>query len=97
MARVRPQGAPTKNAGGAPSLPTRRPVPRPAAADPSQPPTYAPGESTEEAPPLYSEAPPSYEDTVTQEITLDPVDGVRREYAPPITAEDPLLSRDEKS
>lgn len=58
---------------------------------------YAPGESTDEAPPLYSELPPSYEDTVEQEVNLDPVEGIRREYAPPVAAEDPLLRRDEKS
>lgn len=35
------------------------------------------------------------EDALAQNIA--PVDGSRRDYAPPIPAEDPLLSRDEKA
>lgn len=49
----------------------------------------------EDAPPVYSEAPPSYEDSMVHD--LSPADGLRRDYAPPASAEDPLLSRNEKN
>lgn len=55
----------------------------------------APPPGFDAPPPEYSEAPPSYEDAVATH--LPPVEGPRRDYAPPIAAEDPLLGRDEKS
>lgn len=54
-----------------------------------------PGTGTEELPPMYSEAPPSYEDAVA--TGLRPVDTPRPEYAPPPAGEDDVLRRDEKT
>ena len=54
-----------------------------------------PGNTPDELPPMYSEAPPSYEDAVA--IDLAPVDAPRPDYAPPAVTEDNALRRDEKS
>ena len=79
-----------------PALPARKPVPKPHGHSPSTAhapaPTHQP--PLQDNPPLYSEAPPSYEDAVA--LDLAPVDGLRRDYAPPTSAEDPLFSRDAK-
>ncbi|KAK4982037.1 hypothetical protein LTR66_009522 [Elasticomyces elasticus] len=45
-------------------------------------------------PPAYSDAPPSYEDAIAQD--LPPIDGPRRHYEPPPAAEDEVLRREEK-
>lgn len=98
-AMARTQGHPTLS----PSNPNRTGVPprKPlasgvapglgASSSASRPADYDNGD----APPVYSEAPPSYEDAIGQDFA--PVHGVQRGYAPPAAAEDPLLSRDEKS
>jgi hypothetical protein len=46
-------------------------------------------------PPIYDDAPPSYEDAVAS--SMPPVDARRPEYAPPPAEEDDVLRRDEKS
>lgn len=86
------QPAPTSQPttpGPSASLPDRKPVmpPRPAVAPASSMQPEAP-------PPEYSEAPPSYEDAIAQD--LPPVEGPRREYAPPAALEDDPMLRDEK-
>ena len=53
-----------------------------------------PGSLVEQQPPMYSEAPPSYEDAVATH--LQPMDVRRPDYAPPAAAEDDVLRRDEK-
>nr|POE59208.1 hypothetical protein CFP56_24477 [Quercus suber] len=50
--------------------------------------------STAQQPPMYSEAPPSYEDAIATQIA--PVVAPRPQYAPPPTIEDDLLGQDEK-
>lgn len=88
----------------APALPARKPSKSAAMAPPPHTPVAAGASSSSAAPPppgfdapppMYSEAPPSYEDAVGNH--LPPVEGPRRDYAPPVAAEDPLLDRDEKS
>ena len=44
--------------------------------------------------PVYSEAPPSYEDAIA--TNLPPVNAQRPDYAPPASGEDEVLARDEK-
>jgi len=44
--------------------------------------------------PMYSDAPPSYEDAIASNIP--PVDAPRPAYEPPPAGEDDLLRRDEK-
>lgn len=86
-----------------PALPARRssksagmvPHPHTPAPGPAASSSAAPPPAFDAPPPVYSEAPPSYEDAVAQ--NLAPVEGPRRDYAPPVAAEDPLLGRDEKS
>jgi len=53
-----------------------------------------PGASAEQQPPMYDDAPPSYEDAIA--TNLPPVDAPRPEYAPPPAGEDDVLRRDEK-
>lgn len=74
-----------------PPTPTQMQRPEPESEKPAQ---SSSTQVSEAPPPNYSEAPPSYEDAVAQE--LPPIDGPRREYAPPAAAEDTLLNRDEK-
>ncbi|KAI4724612.1 hypothetical protein E4T49_07681 [Aureobasidium sp. EXF-10728] len=89
----------TKSASGAPPLPARKPVASTATAESMQTPVQAVqhvDHSGEEPP--YGDAPPSYEDAVAMDV--QPMSGIQRaEYAPPVVAEDPLLSsgRGEKS
>ena len=52
-----------------------------------------PGATTDH-PPVYSEAPPSYEDAVATD--LPPINAARPVYAPPPAQEDAVLGRDEK-
>ena len=52
-----------------------------------------PGAVTSE-PPMYSDAPPSYEDAIA--TNLSPVEAARPEYAPAPAGEDDVLRRDEK-
>ena len=90
--------ADTKTASGAPPLPARKPVAS-TTAQTTQPPVQVVQhvEHSAEEPP-YGDAPPSYEDAVAMDV--QPVSGIQRtEYAPPVVAEDPLLSsgRGEKS
>ncbi|KAK4551834.1 hypothetical protein LTR86_010830 [Recurvomyces mirabilis] len=53
-----------------------------------------PGDVGDAQPPMYSEAPPSYEDAIASD--LPPVNAPRPEYAPPPPATDDALLRDEK-
>jgi len=53
-----------------------------------------PGVGAEQQPPMYSDAPPSYEDAVATNVRS--VEGPRPEYAPPPAEEDEVLRRDEK-
>lgn len=91
--------ADTKTASGAPPLPARRPVGSTATAPASQTPAQVVQHvehSGEE--PAYGDAPPSYEDAIAMDV--QPASGIQRaQYAPPVVAEDPLLSsgRGEKS
>lgn len=93
------------NGGSAPTVPPRKPAK--SGSTPYVPPTPNNGEGTtsqlppqggipQDAPPMYSEAPPSYEDAVADQ--LPPVDGgeTRPQYAPPMSGEDHLLPSDEK-
>jgi len=95
MANARPHASSSYVSTKAPALPTRRPVPK---QDGQHSTTAQPSSSEQpgphDAPPVYSEAPPSYEDAVIHD--LPPVDGLRRDYAPPSLTEDPLLDRNEK-
>ena len=90
--------ADTKTASGAPPLPARKPVASSAPVEsmqtPVQPVQYV--EHSGEEPP-HGDAPPSYEDAMATDV--QPVGIQRAEYAPPVVAEDPLLSsgRGEKS
>ncbi|KAL1296585.1 hypothetical protein AAFC00_000082 [Neodothiora populina] len=100
--RAQPHARDSKSSERMPPLPTRRPVPKPsttASQGASHSASHSLGGANGDAPPLYSEAPPSYEDAITHEVaeTLEPEHGMRRDYAPPPAAEDPLLGRDEKS
>ena len=52
------------------------------------------GSSQPHEPPLYSDAPPSYEDAIA--TGMPPIDARRPEYAPPAAAEDNVLRGDEK-
>ncbi|KAK5134602.1 hypothetical protein LTR08_006258 [Meristemomyces frigidus] len=66
-------------------------------AGPSGPPGMParPGSIIEQQPPVYSEAPPSYEDAIA--TNLQPVNVLARpDYAPPAAADDDVLRRDEK-
>ena len=53
-----------------------------------------PGSLVEQQPPMYSEAPPSYEDAMARD--LQPVDVPRPDYAPPAAIDDDALRRNEK-
>ena len=46
------------------------------------------------APPMYGDAPPSYEDAIASD--LPPIDAPRPNYAPPPPVEDDILRGDEK-
>ena len=50
--------------------------------------------TVEQQPPMYIDAPPSYEDAIASD--LPPVDAPRPDYAPPPAGEDELLGTDEK-
>ena len=51
-------------------------------------------EGNAQPPPMYSDAPPSYEDAIAS--NLPPVDAPRPDYAPPPPGEDDILRSDEK-
>lgn len=53
-----------------------------------------PGQPVPQAPPDYSEAPPSYEDAIATDIA--PVNAPRPDYAPPPAGDDHMLRQDEK-
>ena len=53
-----------------------------------------PGTVQSAQPPLYGDAPPSYEDAVAS--SLPPLDAPRPDYAPPPAGEDVVLGGDEK-
>lgn len=50
--------------------------------------------ATSEDPPMYADAPPSYEDAIA--TSLPPINAARPEYVPPTAGEDTVLDRDEK-
>ena len=52
------------------------------------------GAADDGEPPMYSDAPPSYEDAIA--ATLPPVNAPRPNYEPPPAAEDDVLRQDEK-
>lgn len=97
MANARPPGASWEQPIKAPPLPARKPVHRPDLQTPVPSQHSVPMHpSGEDDLPLYNEDPPSYEDSIAHGLDLSPVDGMGRDYAPPIPTEDPLFSRDAK-
>jgi hypothetical protein len=80
-------GIPSKLASDAPSASGQAPVAAagPSSATPSQPPPGAP--LSGQGIPGFEEAPPSYEDAIAQD--MPPIDGPRRDYAPPPFTEGP--------
>ncbi len=77
-------------AGQVPSTPMDEAGP----SEPLEPPARH-GMAGDAVPPAYMrEAPPSYEDAVA--TNMPPVSAPRPDYAPPLSADDDLLGRDEK-